>query len=84
MDQKPPTLTPIRNRATSTTVKLVAKAEARLAAPIRPIRTTRTMRRSMRPVATVTTGAETAATRPGTVTISPAVPSETSRAVPTG
>ncbi|CAM5631060.1 hypothetical protein SBADM41S_05017 [Streptomyces badius] len=84
MDQKPPTLRPIRNRATRTTVKLVAKAEARLAAPISPIRTTRTTRRSMCPVATVTRGAETAATRPGTVTMSPAVPSEMSRAWPTG
>ncbi len=84
MDQKPPTLTPIRNRATRTTAKPGARAEARFAAPISPISATRMTRRSTRPVATVTSGAETAATSPGTVTIRAAVPSETSSSAPIG
>lgn len=39
-------------------------------------------RRSIRPVATVATGAATAATRPGMVIISPAMPSETVKSAP--
>lgn len=83
-DQKPPTLMPIRKRARRTRVKSVANADARFAAPTSPTRRTRTARRSKRPVATVTSGAEAAATNPGTVTMRPAVPADTSRSLPTG
>ncbi len=82
--QKPPTLIPTSRRAASSTAKSGARAAARLAAAIRAMSPHSTSRRSIRPAPTATSGAQHPATSPGTVTMSPAVPSDTPSASPTG
>ncbi|GAA2410923.1 hypothetical protein GCM10010191_19900 [Actinomadura vinacea] len=84
MAQNPPTATPIATRAASSTAKWVAAAHTRLATAMSPMSEVSSTRRSTPPARTVITGAEAAATKPGTVSMSPAVPSETSRSEPMG
>jgi hypothetical protein len=84
IDQKPPMTTPTRNRAASSTQNAGATAARKPATASRTIRPPSTHRRSIRPAATVTTGAATAATNPGTVMVQPAVPAETPNPVAIG
>ncbi len=77
MVQKPPRLMPNNTRPRSITVKLGASAEIKFETTSKPIKPSTSVRRSTRPAPTVMTGAATAATKPGIVTMSPAVPWET-------
>lgn len=82
--QTPPTQIPTSTRAPSRTPMCGASAEATLAAASRTRSTQSTVRRSARRTATGSSGAQSAATRPGRVTARPVVPSEVSRPAPSG
>ena len=77
--QKPPTPIPTSTRAASTVSMLGANADARLLSATSASRKASTTRLSKSLAYTATSGALTAATRPGTDTISPATPVETPR-----
>ena len=80
----PPIPSPTSTRAASSTPTFGAYAASRFAAASAPVRTASTTRRSRLPTSSVTNGADTAATSPVTVSVSPAVPSETRSSRPIG
>jgi len=77
--QNPPRAAPRRARPNSITTKVGANALTALDDASNAVRTTRIVRRSIRLAPTTSAGAAAAATRPGKVTMRPAVPDETAR-----
>jgi hypothetical protein len=75
--QNPPTLIPNITRPASITAKFEASAEVMLEATSSPVNPSIRIRRSTFPAPIVMSGAANVATKPGIVTMSPAVPSET-------
>jgi hypothetical protein len=77
MVQNPPTLIPNITRPASIIAKFEASAEVRLEATSSPVNPSIRIRRSTLPAPIVMSGAAKVATKPGMVTMSPAIPSET-------
>lgn len=80
----PPIPMPTSTRATTITAKFGVHAASRFPTARTAISAHSTVRRSNRPSRGVRSGADTAPTSPVMVSVSPAVPSDTSRASPTG
>ncbi|ARX81201.1 hypothetical protein SMD44_00599 [Streptomyces alboflavus] len=82
IDQNPPMVTPTRTRETRTSQYAGATATTKFASASSAMKAHSMTRRSTRAVAVVTSGADSAARKPGIVIVSPAVPSVTSKLRP--